>query len=69
MNEMVLGQRDCPNGLRELEWPGRGLYEPIDEMVPRRPLVPEKVAGKESLESRPLESFGSVKTIVEMNKE
>ena len=65
---MVLGQRDCPNGLREPEWPGRRLYEPIDEMVPQRMSVPEKVAGKESLESRPLESFDSVKTIVEMNK-
>ena len=65
---MVLGQRNCPNGLQEPEWPGRRLYEPINEMVPRRTLVLEKVAGKESLESRPLESFDSVKTIVEMNK-
>ena len=58
VNEMVLGQRDCPNGLREPEWPGRRLYEPIDEMVPRRTLW-------ELLESKPLESFHSVKRIVE----
>ena len=64
---MVLGQRDCPNGLQEPEWPGRGLYEPIDEMVPRRMSVPEKVAKWELLKSKPLESFHSVKRIVEKN--
>ena len=69
VNEMILGQRDYPNRLQKPEWPGRRLYEPIDEIVPQRMLVPEKVVGKESLESRPLESFDSVKTIVEMNKE
>ena len=67
VNEMVLGQRDCPNGLREPEWPGRRLYEPIDEMVPRRTLVPEKVAKWELLESKRLGSFHSVKRIVEKN--